>query len=63
MPSVDEAAIVPGPLATATKTPFPYVTEFQKDELGKVPVVQFTPSEDVKTVFELFVIATNIPFP
>jgi hypothetical protein len=52
--------------ATATNSPFPYVTEVQPLAGGAVTVeVQVSPSGDVITRFAPpeFATATNLPFP
>ena len=46
MPLVDEAAVVDGPLETATNNSLPYVTEVHLVSTGSVLVVQVMPSVD-----------------
>ena len=52
-----------GPPATATKIPFPYVTEFQDAEDGRVLAVQVTPSGELAAAVPPEATATKIPFP
>ena len=64
MPSGDVAATVEGlPPATATKTPFPKVTELSPEDAGRVLDVHVIPSgEDIPTV-DVVDTAAKIPFP
>ena len=64
MPFVEDAAIVDGPKATATKTPLPKLTPPQKDAEGNVLAVHVMPSGDVAAVVEAFAAtATKTPLP
>lgn len=57
------AADAEGPPATATKTPFPYMTEFHREELGIVLAVQLIPSAELAAVDPLADTAAKTPFP
>ena len=64
MPSGDDAAAVDVLPDTATKSPLPYVTEYQAAADGKVLAVHVMPSDEVAaTVPGDCATATNTPFP
>lgn len=61
--SEELAAVVPGPSATATKTPFPYATPCHPEELDKLLPVQVMPSGDVAAELLPHPTALKTPFP
>ena len=63
MPSGEVAAVVDAPVATATKTPFPYVTEVQAAVAGRVLATQVMPSNEYEAFALALATATKTPLP
>lgn len=63
MPSGELAAMVLGPSATVTKTPFPNAMLRQLEALGRVRAVQEMPSGEVAAAVEPYATDTKTLFP